>query len=134
MGTNNLLIKYIKGVRLSPLRNDVLTSLYTKIIFVLFRYKYTLYKTNNAAITPMFSHGNILHLFSFNTPILGVKLSEKSSHLCASLMRKGVVLRNKKIHTIFTTNIIAIHCKIRSVETPLHHNTATSIVLYVTIM
>lgn len=32
----------------------------------------------------------VLHLFSFNMPIMGVYLSEKSSHLCASLMRKGV--------------------------------------------
>ena len=31
-----------------------------------------------------------VELFTFNTPILGVKLNEKSSHLCASLMRKGV--------------------------------------------
>ncbi len=35
----------------------------------------------------------ILHFFSFNTPILGLKLSKKSSHLCASLMQKDVISR-----------------------------------------
>jgi len=36
-----------------------------------------------------------LHHFSFNTPIMGVYLSEKSSHLCASLMRKGVKIQKQ---------------------------------------
>ena len=40
---------------------------------------------------------SILHLFSFNTPILGVKLSEKSSHISASLMRKCVDCINNEI-------------------------------------
>ena len=37
----------------------------------------------------------VLHLFSFNTPIMSVYLSETSSHLCASLMRKGVKVELK---------------------------------------
>jgi ABC-type spermidine/putrescine transport system permease subunit II len=45
----------------------------------------------------------ILHLFSFNTPILGVKLSEKSSHLCASLMQKGT--RDNTINIVLAESL-----------------------------
>lgn len=48
----------------------------------------------------------ILHIFSFNTPIMGVYLSEKSSHLCTSLMRKGVNEKKCKLLKKFIADII----------------------------
>jgi len=46
----------------------------------------------------------MLHLFSFNPPIMGGFLSEKTTLLCALSMHKGVKEKNNKENTIVLIN------------------------------
>jgi len=56
-----------------------------------------------SAFTPL--PDTILHISSFNTPIMEVELSEESSPLCASLMRKDVNIRIYKCNICsYSTN------------------------------